>query len=73
VGREPGSSQFHFFSHFHHSTTEPQRLPMDTFLSLQFLSLQFDRRHFGSRQFNVAPKFRHLVQEVSSTLLCRWC
>jgi hypothetical protein len=27
VGSEPGSSQFHLFSHFHHFTSEPQRLP----------------------------------------------
>jgi hypothetical protein len=27
VGSEPGSSQFHLFSHFHHITAEPQRLP----------------------------------------------
>jgi hypothetical protein len=26
VGSEPGASQFHLFSHFHHFTTEPQRL-----------------------------------------------
>jgi hypothetical protein len=28
VGSEPVSSQFHWFSHFHHITAEPQRLPM---------------------------------------------
>jgi hypothetical protein len=28
VGSEPGSSQFHLFSHFHHFTAEPQRLPL---------------------------------------------
>jgi hypothetical protein len=27
VGSEPGSSQFHLFSNFHHLTAEPQRLP----------------------------------------------
>jgi hypothetical protein len=27
VGSEPRSSQFHLFSHFHHFTAEPQRLP----------------------------------------------
>jgi hypothetical protein len=27
VGSKPGSSRFHLFSHFHHFTTEPQRLP----------------------------------------------
>jgi hypothetical protein len=27
VGSEPGSSRFHLFSHFHHFTAEPQRLP----------------------------------------------
>jgi hypothetical protein len=27
VGSKPGSSRFHFFSHFHHLTAEPQRLP----------------------------------------------
>jgi hypothetical protein len=27
VGSKPGASQFHLFSHFHHSTAEPQRLP----------------------------------------------
>jgi hypothetical protein len=27
VGSEPRYSQFHLFSHFHHFTTEPQRLP----------------------------------------------
>jgi hypothetical protein len=27
VGSKPGSSQFHLFSHFHHFTAEPQRLP----------------------------------------------
>jgi hypothetical protein len=27
VGNEPGSSHFHLFSHFHHFTAEPQRLP----------------------------------------------
>jgi hypothetical protein len=27
VGSEPGSSGFHLFSHFHHFTAEPQRLP----------------------------------------------
>jgi hypothetical protein len=27
VGSEPGSSQFHLFSHFHHFTAEPQRRP----------------------------------------------
>jgi hypothetical protein len=27
VGSEPGASQFHLFSHFHHFTAEPQRLP----------------------------------------------
>jgi hypothetical protein len=27
VGSEPGSSRFHLFSHFHHFTVEPQRLP----------------------------------------------
>jgi hypothetical protein len=27
VGSEPGSSGFHLFSHFHHLTAEPQRLP----------------------------------------------
>jgi hypothetical protein len=26
-GSEPGSSRFHLFSHFHHFTAEPQRLP----------------------------------------------
>jgi hypothetical protein len=26
-GREPGSTQFNLFSHFHHFTAEPQRLP----------------------------------------------
>jgi hypothetical protein len=26
VGSEPGSFQFHLFSHFHHFTNEPQRL-----------------------------------------------
>jgi hypothetical protein len=28
VGSEPGSSRFHLFSHFHHFTAEPQRLPI---------------------------------------------
>jgi hypothetical protein len=27
VGSKPGSSQLHLFSHFHHFTAEPQRLP----------------------------------------------
>jgi hypothetical protein len=27
VGSEPGASGFHLFSHFHHFTAEPQRLP----------------------------------------------
>jgi hypothetical protein len=27
VGSEPGSSRFNLFSHFHHPTAEPQRLP----------------------------------------------
>jgi hypothetical protein len=27
VGSEPGSYQFHLFSHFHHYTAEPQQLP----------------------------------------------
>jgi hypothetical protein len=27
VGSEPGSSQFHLFSHFHPFAAEPQRLP----------------------------------------------
>jgi hypothetical protein len=27
AGSEPGSSQFHLFSHFHYFTAEPQRLP----------------------------------------------
>jgi hypothetical protein len=27
VGSKPGSSQFHLFSHIHHFTAEPQRLP----------------------------------------------
>jgi hypothetical protein len=28
VGSEPMASQFNSFSHFHHFTAEPQRLPM---------------------------------------------
>jgi hypothetical protein len=28
VGSKPGSSRFHLFSHFHHFTAEPQRLPL---------------------------------------------
>jgi hypothetical protein len=28
AGSEPGSSRFHLFSHFHHFTAEPQRLPI---------------------------------------------
>jgi hypothetical protein len=27
VGSKPGSSQFNLFSHFHHFTADPQRLP----------------------------------------------
>jgi hypothetical protein len=43
VGSKPGSSQFHLFSHFHHFTAEPQRLPesIENFV----LSLQHLLRH----------------------------
>jgi hypothetical protein len=34
VGSEPGSSQFHLFSHFHHFTAEPQRLPTSKYFIL---------------------------------------
>jgi hypothetical protein len=36
VGSEPGSSQFHLFSHFHHFTAEPQRLPNGIFSYQKF-------------------------------------
>jgi hypothetical protein len=31
VGSKPGSSRLHLFSHFHHFTAEPQRLPFNLF------------------------------------------
>jgi hypothetical protein len=46
VGSEPGSSQFHLFSHFHHFTAEPQRLP-------NFTRLHFSRKLF--RYVNCHP------------------
>jgi hypothetical protein len=38
VGSEPASSRFHLFSHFHHYTAEPQRLPkgISPFVEFQF-------------------------------------
>jgi hypothetical protein len=44
VGSEPGSSQFHLFSHFHHFTAEPQWLPSNFFLSLDFVVVRFQWR-----------------------------
>jgi hypothetical protein len=36
VGSEPGSSRFQLFSHFHHFTAEPQRLPSIGIMLLRF-------------------------------------
>jgi hypothetical protein len=41
VGSEPGSSQFHLFSHFHHFTADPQRLKKRFVVyDLQYLSIK---------------------------------
>jgi hypothetical protein len=55
VGSEPGSSQLHLFSHFHHFTAEPQRLPIVT----------------GSRQSKVSPIFDRDGKTASNGETCK--
>jgi hypothetical protein len=43
VGSKPGSSRFYLFSHFHHFTVEPQRLPI-YFIPFTFPESKYPKR-----------------------------
>jgi hypothetical protein len=53
VGSKPGSSQFHVFSHFHHFTAEPQRLPLKQLLAF----VQTTVRAIGNERFFIQAIF----------------
>jgi hypothetical protein len=47
VGSEPGASRFHFFSHFHHFTAEPQRLQIIRFLEFPSLRVIYTKSNIS--------------------------
>jgi hypothetical protein len=65
VGSKPGSSRFHLFSHFHHFTAEPQRLPFSANFLLSLQSEVFVSKIFGPNMTADNEEYRRGVAKIT--------